>query len=111
MSFNREARLVKDSDAPLGLRYISLRHCVELFRPLGFHKTWALLASRFGLRENEENDPRVLVASVELLEQWRRAHVELQAAERRYIQEVVRLGLPKAPSNNSSKPTPLRGAA
>jgi hypothetical protein len=111
MSFNREARLVKDGSIPLGLRYVSLRHCVELFCPLGFNKTWALLAGRFGLRENDANEPGVLVASVQLLERWRRAHIEVQAAERHYVRELLRLGLPKPPSNNSSKPTPLRGAA
>ena len=111
MSFNREARLVKSDQAPLGLRYISLRHCVELFCPLGFHRTWSLLEGRFGLRENQENNAPVLVAAVELLEQWRQAHIELQVAQCRYAQELVRLGLPKSPSNNSSKPTPLRGAA
>jgi hypothetical protein len=111
LSFNREARLVKSNQAPLGLRYISLRHCVELFCPLGFHKTWSLLEGRFGLKENQENDAPVLVAAVELLEQWRQAHIELQAAHRKHAQELARLGLPKAPSKNSSKPTPLRGAA
>ena len=108
MSFNREARLVKSSTASLGLRYISLRHCVELFCPLGFNKTWSFLEGRFGLRQDQENDPQVLVASVELLELWRRADIEIQAAQRLYVQELVRLGLPKPPSKASQPPPPVR---
>lgn len=96
MSFQSEAKIVRDEMQPLGRRYISLRHCVQLFSPLGFVKTWDVLAAMTGLKENESNASAVLVHAVDMLSEWRRLHMHREAAHRTYVQGMVKLGLPKS---------------
>jgi len=96
MSFNSEARIVRDENAPVGLRYISLRHCVQMFCPLGFGNTWSFLASKVGLKENEPNAHSAFVDAIDVLSEWRRLHIQRESAKRQYIQGLVKLGLPKS---------------
>jgi hypothetical protein len=71
MSFNNDAKRVRDDSAPIGVRYMSLRHCVEEYSPYGFRRTWRLLEERFGIKEGEANSPEALVAALEFLEEDR----------------------------------------
>ena len=95
MSFNSEARIVRDNGAPIGLRYISLRHCVQMFCPFGFNATWKQLEKRFGLKEGQPNTSEALSVSIEFLNLWRNIEMRRRAAEEEYIRELVSIGLPK----------------
>jgi hypothetical protein len=95
MSFGNEVTKVKDESLPIGIRYISLRHCVKLHRPLGFHKTWKFLEKKFGLKEGEENESQVLIQCAEFLETDRDAWIKVKNAHENYVKTRVTLGLPK----------------
>lgn len=96
MSFNSEANIVRDMTSPIGLKYVSLRHCVERFCPLGFGETWAFLSAKTGLKENEQNSAETLVAAIEILSEWRRLTIEKRTAEQLYLNGLVRLGVSDA---------------
>ncbi len=95
MSFNTEAAIVKDVIAPLGKRYISLRHCVEAYAPFGSARTWALLQERFGVKEGQENRPEALVAATDFLEEDRTAWLTFRDALSAFVRSRVYRGLPK----------------
>jgi hypothetical protein len=95
MSFNSEANIVKDSSMSIGLRYISMRHCVQMFCPIGFNKTWSFLEIKAGIKENQENSSEVLVKAIEVLSEWRSLHIQKKRAEWQYIQWLVKNGFPK----------------
>jgi hypothetical protein len=46
MGFRREARVVRDPQAPLGRRFLAFAHCVEMYSPLGFQVTFAFVTSK-----------------------------------------------------------------
>jgi len=95
MSFNNEAKKVRDESLSLGLRYISLRHCVELYSPFGFNRTWGYLEAKCGLKEGENNEPSVLTRSVEYLEKDRDAWLHVIQTQEDYVKNRVKSGLPK----------------
>ncbi|MBI3187052.1 MAG: hypothetical protein HYZ31_04150 [Gammaproteobacteria bacterium] len=95
MSFNNDIAKVKDESQPLGIRYMSLRHCVGLYSPLGFTKTWEFMKNKFGLREGEKNESSVLIQCAEFLEVDRTAWIEVKNAHEKFIKTRVKLGLPK----------------
>ena len=95
MSFNNEAAKVKDESQPLGIRYVSLRHCVELHCPFGFNKTWKFMEKKFGLKEGEENDSNVLIQCAEFLETDRDAWIKVKDAHENFVKTRMHLGLPK----------------
>lgn len=84
MGFNNDIQKVKDESQPLGIRYMSLRHCVGLHSPLGFHKTWEFMKDKFGLKEGEENDSSVLIQCAEFLEADRVAWMEVKNAHENF---------------------------
>ncbi|MFD9499807.1 hypothetical protein [Streptomyces sp. NPDC060035] len=54
MGFTNVARKVRDPSLPYGHRVVSLRSCVQLYRPIGFEATVSYLAHRAGpFREDE----------------------------------------------------------
>ncbi len=95
MSFKTEAAMVRDVTAPLGKRYISLRHCVEAYAPFGFTRTWTLLQERFGVKEGQENSPEALVAAVDFLDEDRKAWLIFQDALSAFVRSRGHRGLPK----------------
>lgn len=103
MSFNNDARIVRDETKPLSRRYLALRHCVENHCPLGFNATWRVLETKFGIREGQETTSPVLLAAIEFLQADRQAWLKLSRAH----QELVHLRrsngfpLPKLVEKNS----------
>ena len=95
MSFNNEVTKVKDESQPLGIRYISLRHCVELHCPFGFNKTWQFMEEKYGLKEGEENNSSVLIKCAMFLETDREAFIKVKNAHEQFVKTRVNLGLPK----------------
>ena len=51
MGFAKEIEKVRNAELSPGLRYISLRHAVELHAPTGFEDTWRALCAQCGLAE------------------------------------------------------------
>jgi hypothetical protein len=95
MSFTNDAKRVRDDNAPIGLRYMSLRHCVEKYSPYGFRRTWRLLEERFGIREGEVNSPGSLVAALEFLEKDRADWLAFIEARATFAKARARRKLPK----------------
>ena len=95
MSFGDEIGKVKDESLPIGLRYVSLRHAVELHCPFGFGRTWQYLEENFGVKEGEQNSALVLVKCAEFIEQDRTAWLNVKRAHDEFVKTRVRLGLPK----------------
>lgn len=95
MSFGDETRKVRDEALPIGLRYVSLRHAVELHCPFGFGQTWKYLEEKCGVKEGEPNDSQVLVKCADFIEEDRAAWIKVKQAHEEFIKTRVRLGLPK----------------
>lgn len=95
MSFSADAAKVRDVAVPFGIRYVSLRHCVEAHAPFGFRKTWALLQERFGIKEGQENSSEALVAAIDFLDEDRKAWLAFQDAMAAFSRSRVQRGLPK----------------
>ena len=95
MSFNNDAKRVRDNNAPIGTRYMSLRHCVERYSPFGFRRTWRLLEERFGIKEGDANSPEALVAALEFLEKDRADWLAFTEARAVFAQARARRKLPK----------------
>lgn len=95
MSFNNEARIIKDEAKPLGMRYMALRHCVEMHCPLGFKATWKVLETRFGIREGQPNSSQALIAAIEFLQADRQAWLKLLQAHQELVHLRTTNGLPK----------------
>lgn len=95
MSFNNEARIVKDESMPLGRRYMALRHCVELYCPLGFNGTWKILEARFGLREGQAASSQALTAAINFLELDRQAWLKYSQAHQELVHLRKKNGFPK----------------
>lgn len=95
MSFAAYLATVISQETPLGLRYTNLRHCVELYRPFGFHGAWKALESKFGVREGEQNDPLALVAAAEFLAADRNAWLAVVRAHNDLCKLRARAGLRK----------------
>jgi hypothetical protein len=61
MGFNNFARKVRDASLPYGHRVVSLRSCVQLYRPIGFEATVGYLEATSGpFREDETSLLRAL---------------------------------------------------
>lgn len=61
MGFNNFARKVRDASLPYGHRVVSLRSCVQLYRPIGFEATVGYLEAKSGpFREDETSLLRAL---------------------------------------------------
>lgn len=95
MSFNSELAQVRDNSLPIGMRYMSLRHCVELYSPFGFDKTWKIMERKFGLKEGEANDNNVFIQCAEFLETDRNAWKRVIKAQEEMAKTRSRYGLPK----------------
>lgn len=95
MSFHREAKRVRNETLSIGLRYMSFRHCVQLYSPFGFQRTWRILAKRFGVKEGAVNLSRNLITALKLLEKDRVAWIRFQWARRELAQVRRRAGLLK----------------
>lgn len=95
MSFNNDARIVRDETKPLGRRYMALRHCVENHCPLGFNATWKVLETKFGLREGQEASSQALIAAIEFLHADRQAWLKLLQAHQEIAHLRSKNGLPK----------------
>jgi len=95
MSFNNELAQVKDDSLPKGMRYISLRHCVELYSPFGFNKTWEIMERKFGLKEGKENENEVFIKCAEFLEADRNAWKQVIEAQQQMAKIRAKYGLPK----------------
>lgn len=95
MSFNNYAKKVRDGNAPINLRYMSLRHCVQEYSPYGFRRTWRLLEERFGIKEGGSNAPEALVAALDFLEQDRADYLAFTEARIAFIKARARRKLPK----------------
>lgn len=95
MSFTTYLAAVRDERTPLGLRYTSLRHCVELYGPFGFQGTWRILESKFGVREGEQNDPGALVAAADFLASDRDAWLAVARAHQSLAKFRASAGLRK----------------
>ena len=103
MSFGDEIRKVKNESLPIGLRYVSLRHAVELHCPFGFGKTWQYLEDICGVKEGELNDSPVLIKCAEFPDEDRVAWLNVKQAHEEFIKTRVRLGLPKPMCNCEHK--------
>ncbi|MFJ6855954.1 hypothetical protein ACIQM3_36395 [Streptomyces sp. NPDC091271] len=109
MGFTNFARKVRDPSLPYGHRVVSLRSCVQLYRPIGFGATVSYLAHKAGpFREDED----ALLRALGVIEASRAAwQVELRAyaAERA---EAKRRGLraPRARERNPNSPEYWYGA-
>ena len=95
MSFATYLAVVRSEGTPLGLRYTSLRHCVELYCPFGFQGTWKVLESKFGVREGEQNDPGALVAAADFLAADRYAWLAVVRAHQNLAKFRASAGLRK----------------
>lgn len=49
MGFSREIEKVRDTNLDSGLRYISLRHAVELYGGMSFTDTWEAICKKCGI--------------------------------------------------------------
>lgn len=90
MGFNNFARKVRDTSLPHGHRYVSLRSCVQLYRPIGFHATVGYLEAKAGPFRRDET---ALLRALEVIETSRalwQADVRSYAASRA---EAKRLGM------------------
>ncbi|MET8172793.1 hypothetical protein [Streptomyces clavifer] len=109
MGFTNFARKVRDTSLPYGQRVVSLRSCVQLYRPLGFEATVSYLAHRAGpFRE----DGNALVRALGVIEASRaawQAELRVYAAER---VEAKRRGsrTPGARARNPNQPEYWYGA-
>ena len=54
MGFSREIEKVRDTNLDSGLRYISLRHAVELYGGMSFTDTWEAICKKCGIAANGE---------------------------------------------------------
>ena len=95
MSFNTELKHVRDTSLPKGMRYISLRHCVEMYSPFGFVKTWEILEKKFGLKEGKEVDNEVFIKCADFLERDRNAWKLVESAQMKMAKSRRRSGLTK----------------
>ncbi len=100
MSFNRDARTVRDESAPLAYRVRALRQCVSRYAPYGYAATLEYLRERYGPLD----EPSSLVPAVAALETsrrvWladvaefggRRREAKAQGCRRAATSEVARL--------------------
>jgi hypothetical protein len=76
VSFNVEARKVRDRTLPYGARVGALCHCLEMYSPIGYQDSWQFLEARVGtfrkgMGHLQKNDA-ALLAALELIEQSRR---------------------------------------
>lgn len=95
MSFNNELKKVRDDSASLGMRYVSLRHCVELYSPFGFDKTWKFMEQRFGLKDSAENGSNVFTKCADFLDTDRNNWKALTKAQGQMAKTRTKYGLPK----------------
>ena len=109
VSFTNFARKVRDTSLPYGHRMVSLRSCVQLYRPIGFEATVSYLAYRAGPFRQDE---AALLRALELIEAGRaawQAELSVYAAERR---EAKRRGsrTPRPGDRNPNAPEYWYGA-
>ncbi|WP_406394118.1 hypothetical protein [Streptomyces sp. NBC_00887] len=109
MGFTNFARKVRDSSLPYGHRVVSLRSCVQLYRPIGFEATVSYLAHKAGPFRTDEDS---LLRALGVIEASRAAwQLELKAyAEERA--EAKRRGLrtPGPREGNPNSPEYWYGA-
>lgn len=77
MSFNNEARKVRDAALPHGQRVQALGACVQMYRPIGFTATWAYLGTQ--VIGSWRRDPAVLVGYLDVIEASRSIRRERDA--------------------------------
>ncbi|MEV0491340.1 hypothetical protein [Streptomyces atratus] len=96
MSFGNFARKVRDTTLPHGHRVVSLRSCVQLYRPIGFEATVACLEAKAGpFRRDEAALLRalgVLEASRAVWQAELRAYAVERAAAKRRGERTVPAG-------------------
>jgi hypothetical protein len=94
MGFNNFARRVRDTSLPYGRRVVSLRSCVQLYRPIGFEATVGYLEATSGpFREDETSLLRALDMITESRELWQadvRGYAVLRAEAKRRGRRVPR---------------------
>ncbi|MET7365331.1 hypothetical protein ABZS61_05785 [Streptomyces sp. NPDC005566] len=109
MGFTNFARKVRDSSLPYGHRVVSLRSCVQLYRPIGFEATVSYLAHEAGPFRTDED---ALLRALDMIGTSRAAwQLELRAyAEERA--EAKRRGLrtPGLRERNPNSPEYWYGA-
>lgn len=94
MSFNREARRVRDESLPYGSRYSALRKCVEYYSPIGFENTWRFIGDRAGELTGGDrdlrSDSRALVLALGLVEASRdmRLRQDVEYAAERKVEKA-----------------------
>ena len=103
MSFNVEARTVRDDALPFGRRVAAFARCLEHYSPIGFDATWAFLAHLCG---DVRADPDALVAALGLLEQSRgvRAVEEQEYADSRRREKGEGRRTPPAGATSPERP-------
>lgn len=109
MGFTNFARKVRDTSLPYGHRVVSLRSCVQLYRPLGFEATVSYLAHRAGPFREDENALLRALGVIEASRAAWQAELRVYAAER---VEAKRRGsrTPGARARNPNQPEHWYGA-
>jgi len=95
MSFSADTTKALDDSLSVGLRYISLRHAVGRFCPLGFNRTWEYLAARFTLIAPSGTAASNLTNAAHFLRDWHRIMVEQRSASITAKRRLLHLGIPK----------------
>ncbi|MER5891640.1 hypothetical protein [Streptomyces sp. NPDC001876] len=109
MGFTTFARKVRDSSLPYGHRVVSLRSCVQLYRPIGFEATVSCLAHKAGPFRTDEG---ALLRALGVIEAGRAAwQLELRAyAEERAGAKRRGLRTPGPRERNPNSPEYWYGA-
>ena len=77
MGFAREIEKVRDSELDSGLRYISLRHAVELNGGMNFNDAWEALCKKCGVATyGEEFSSDNFIAAADFLETVHKEYVD-----------------------------------
>ncbi|MEU8528467.1 MULTISPECIES: hypothetical protein [Streptomyces] len=98
MGFGTYARTVRDERLPSARRHSALRCAVGLYRPLGFHATWAYLAATAVPAPDMRRDTGALLRALDVLEASRAVRLREVAAfaERRRGEKAAGRRTPRA---------------
>lgn len=105
MSFSAYARQTRDPASPFGRRVSTLRSCVQLYRPIGFHATLSFLEELAG---PFERDAAALLRALDILAESRnvrRASLDRYAVVRRAAKHRGQ----RSPHPHEVNPHQLRG--
>jgi hypothetical protein len=115
MSFNVEARKVRDDHLPHGARVLAFAHCLERYSPLGFQVTWEFLNERHGDVRHHDSALREALDDVTACRRVRAAEHAEYASRRRQQKREGRRTPPCGSTTPMNPPrwhlAPAEGAA